>query len=137
MAGPQGYDNEGNRKSRRVATSRQLYPAEWKPLGRSAGIDISTADGIAAASNPSRLGLSFMTPIRPFRSRSVKKGVSTKQLQCQLGGTYKTASYMAHHARQATAEDLEFLQKFSGGGKPWAASAKGSASAETSKVPVV
>lgn len=45
---------------------------------------------------------------------SGKKGISAKELQRQLGVTYKTAWYMAHRIRSAMSEDSEFCQKFSG-----------------------
>jgi transposase-like protein len=45
---------------------------------------------------------------------SGKKGISAKELQRQLGVTYKTAWYMAHRVRTAMSEDDEFCQKFSG-----------------------
>ncbi|HXZ42746.1 MAG TPA: IS1595 family transposase [Terriglobales bacterium] len=73
---------------------------------------------------------------------SGKKGISAKELQRQLGVTYKTAWYMAHRVRTAMSEDDEFCQKFSGiveadetyvGGKRKGPRGRGAAS----KVPVI
>ena len=73
---------------------------------------------------------------------SAKKGVSSKQLQRELGVTYKTAWYMAHRIRLAMSEDSEFCRKFSGivevdetyvGGKSKGRTGRGSAN----KIPVV
>ncbi len=73
---------------------------------------------------------------------SAKKGVSAKQLQRQLGVTYKTGWYMAHRVRLAMQEDGDFCQKFSGtvevdetyiGGKRKGKRGRGAAN----KIPVV
>ena len=44
---------------------------------------------------------------------SGKKGISAKELQRQLGVTYKTAWYIAHRVRTVMSEDGEFCRKFS------------------------
>lgn len=73
---------------------------------------------------------------------SSKKGVSAKELQRQLGVTYKTAWYMAHRVRLAMAEDDHFCEKFGGicevdetyiGGKSTGRRGRGA----SSKIPVV
>lgn len=73
---------------------------------------------------------------------SGKKGISAKELQRQLGVTYKTAWYMAHRVRTAMSEDGEFCEKFAGiveadetyvGGKRKGQRGRGSAN----KVPVI
>ncbi|MCH7923213.1 MAG: IS1595 family transposase [Nitrospinae bacterium] len=73
---------------------------------------------------------------------SARKGVSAKQLQRELGVTYKTAWYMAHRIRLAMQDDDDFCGKFRGivevdetyvGGKRRGKRGRGSAN----KVPVV
>lgn len=45
---------------------------------------------------------------------SAKKSVSAKQLQRELGTSYKTAWYMVHHIRLALQRDSDFCEKFAG-----------------------